>query len=96
MSSFDAKTGEFVTDTKLRVAFLPEEPANTPPYELVVTEENDPKSVDGHTHYLIGGDAKLVDQIVGFYENRGKKVPADYASQAAAHAAAVEAAKKAS
>lgn len=97
MSSFkfDAETGEVVVaSTQRRIAFLPDEPAQSPPYELVDTQDPDDSTLDGHTHYLIGGDPKVVDQIVAFYQSKGKKVPANYAAEAAAHAALVEATKQ--
>ena len=98
MFDFNPKTGEgsghWRSERGADIPFLPEEPATAPPYELVSTTETDPKSPDGHTHYLIGGDPTVVELIIAFYENRGKTVPDGYAEEAASHAAAVEAAKK--
>ena len=98
MFDFDAKTGEGSGRWRLGngnlVDFLPEEPGNSPPYELVSTTEPNADSADGHTHYLVGGDAETVKLIVAFYAKQGKKVPYGYEAEAAAHAAAVEAAKK--
>jgi hypothetical protein len=99
MFDFNPKTGKgsghFLTPRGGDVPFLPEEPANSPPFDLVVTAEPelDPElSPDGHTHYLIGGDPEVVKLIVAFYEASGHPVPAGYEQAAADHAAAVQAA----
>lgn len=90
-ASFDGKTGELVLTNGQRFAFLPPKPANSPPYEFIVTETFDGSREDGNTHYLIGGDSALVDQIVKWYADKGTPVPDGYADEAARHAAAVQA-----
>lgn len=98
MFDFDPKTGKgsghWLSSGGADVPFLPEEPGNSPPYDLVITSEPDPESSDGHSHVKIGGDPELVKLIVAFYTARGKTVPDGYEAEAAAHAAAVEAAKQ--
>jgi len=94
-AGFDPTSGKWVTSDGTPVPFLPDEPGNSPPYELIVTEDkSDPHPIDGHTHYLIGGDSKVVEQIVEFYKAKGTPVPDGYAQAAADHAAAVDAANK--
>lgn len=94
---FDAKTGKgsgmFKTANGALVPFLPDVPANSPPYELIVTEEADEKSADGFRHYLIGGVPETVSAIVAWYESQGKVVPAGFEEEAALHHAAVQAEK---
>lgn len=97
--TIDPETGEFVTPAGDRVMFLPPNPSNTPPHELVVTTEADEDSADGFKHYLIGGDPAIVAAIVDWYAKRKEPkpapVPAGYAEEAAAHADRVAAAKAA-
>ena len=88
---FDPETGRWQLHNGDSVDFLPALPANSPPHELVSTAEPDESSSDGFAHYLVGGDAEVVKQIVDFYERKGTPVPAGYADAAAAHAAKVEA-----
>ena len=84
---FDPETGELVTANGSRHRFLPELPANSPVHELIVPGEADETTEDGAAHYLIGGDAAIVDQIVAFYDRAGHEVPDGYAQAAADHAA---------
>lgn len=96
----DLETG-FWTDepSEAPIRFLPDEPGESPPYELILTDRDPdgPTSDDpvrqgrhGHKHILIGGDEAVVADIIKFYEGKGKKVPAGYAQAAKDHAAAVE------
>lgn len=89
---FDPETGEGSGKIKLASGALddviPEEPANSPPYDHVSLEP-DPQSPDGLKHYLIGGDPEEVKLIVAFYKAQGKEVPDGYEQEAADHAAAV-------
>lgn len=90
-AKIDADTGELITTDGTPVKFLPAEPAESPPYTHVHPAQPDPDSPDGHTHYLIGGDAEAVDQIAAWYEKhggadgKGRKVPESYKANAAAH-----------
>lgn len=92
--TFDSETGELVLKNGSRYAFLPAKPGNSPPYEFLIPE-SDPEAEDGATHFLIGGDAALVDKIVKFYADKGAPVPAGYAEEAARHHGAVQEAKQA-
>jgi hypothetical protein len=85
-ATFDAETGELVLTNKSRYVFLPTEPGNSPPHELIVPETGDGSRPDGNTHYLIGGDPAVVAQIVDFYKAKGTPVPDGYAEAAKAHA----------
>jgi hypothetical protein len=89
---FDGKTGAWILEDGTPVTFLPELPAESPPYELIFTHPTHAAAnhADGHMHYLIGGDPKVVEQIVQWYADQGHPVPDGYAQAAADHAAAVE------
>lgn len=89
--TFDSATGELVTGNGSRYTFLPAVPGNSPPYEFIATETADSDRPDGNTHYLIGGDPAVVQQIVDFYAAKKTPVPDGYADEAARHAEAVKA-----
>jgi hypothetical protein len=98
-ATFDGETGELVLTNGSRYTFLPTVPGNSPPHEFIVPETGNPDREDGNTHYLIGGDPAVVQQIVDFYAARKTPVPDGYAEAAQAHvdniAKAAEAAKPA-
>lgn len=93
----DPDSGRLITSDGTPYDFLPAEPAASPPHTFVHTFEPDPDSPDGHTHYLVGGDPEVVDQIVAWYakhggaDGKGRKVPAEFKANAQAHADAVKA-----
>jgi hypothetical protein len=84
-ASLDPATGELVLTNGSRYAFLPKAPGNSPPHEFIVPETGNPEREDGNSHYLIGGDPAVVDQIVAFYKTQNTPVPDGYAAAAKAH-----------
>lgn len=79
------RSGAWVTEDGTPIHFLPDEPAQSPPHELIATDR-DPDGPHGHKHYPIGGNDQVVAQIVKWYADRGKPVPDGYAAAGAAHA----------